>query len=82
MPFGTTNTPGFYSATIKNFKDEWDMILRETLWKIGTLVNEQVTVTETYEFFIRDKNIISGRRTIINDILLLWSNLKAILVYI
>ena len=46
------------------------MLFIETLIKIGTLIIEQVTVTETDEFFIGDKNIISGSRTIIYDILL------------
>ena len=82
MPFGPINYPGFYSDTMKKFKDEWDMIFIETLLKIGTLLNEQVTVTETYEVFIRDKKLISGIRTIIDDILLLCSNLRDILVHI
>ena len=47
MPFGHTNAPGFYSTIMKNFKDIWDMLFQETLRKIGTLINEQVTVTET-----------------------------------
>ena len=51
MPFGPTNDPSFYSAMMKNFKDKWDMLFIETLRKIGTLINEQVTVTETDEVF-------------------------------
>ena len=46
MPFGATNAPGFYSVIMKNIKDEWDMLFIDNLCKIGTLVNEQVTVTE------------------------------------
>ena len=44
MPFGTTNAPIFYSAMMKNFKDERDMLFIETLCKIGTLIKEQVTL--------------------------------------
>ena len=66
---------------MKNFKYEWDMIFIKTLWNSGTLINEQVTVTETYEVFIGDKKLISAKRTIINDILLLCSYLRSILVY-
>ena len=82
MPFRPTNYPGLYSYMIKNFKYEWDILFIETLHKIGTLINEQVIVTGTDEFFNGDKQLISGIRTIINDILLLCSNLRAILVYI
>ena len=67
---------------MKNFKDEWDIIFIETLRKVGTLINEQVTVTDTDEVFIGYKKLISGSRTIIDDILLFYSNLGAILVYL
>ena len=70
MPLGPTNIPDLYSDIMKNFKDEWYMIFIETLHKIGTLINEQVAVTETDEVFIGDKNLISGIGTIIDDILL------------
>ena len=48
MLFGPTNAPGFYSATMNNFKDKRDILFIETLRKIGTLINEQVKFTETY----------------------------------
>ena len=59
---------------MKNFKDEWDILFIENLRKIGTLINEKFTFTEKYEVFIVDEKIISGSRTIINDILLFFSN--------
>ena len=55
MLFGPTNTPGFYLAMMMNFKEKWDMLLIETLRKIGALINDQFTVTETDEVFIGDK---------------------------
>ena len=70
VPFGTIYAPGLYSAMMKSFKDEWDMLFIETLRKIGILINEQVTVTETNEVYIRYKKTISGYRTIMDDILL------------
>ena len=57
-------------------------IFIETLRKIGTLINEQVTAIETDEVFIGDKKLISGSRTIIYNILLLCINLRSILVYL
>ena len=57
------------------------MLFIEDLHKIGTLFSEQVTVMETDEFFIGDKNIISGSRGTIDDILLLCTKLQSILVY-
>ena len=58
------------------------MLFIETLRKIVTLINEQVTVTETYEVFIQYKKLISVSRTIIDDILLCCDNLRSILVYL
>ena len=58
------------------------MIFILTLCKIGTFINAKVTITEIDEVFIVNKKLISGIRTIIDDILLLGSNLKAILVYL
>ena len=46
------------------------MLFIETLLNTGTLVNEQIKVTETDEVFIVDKKIISGSKTIIDFIFL------------
>ena len=55
MPSSPTNATGFYSAVMKNFKDKCSMLFIEDLRKIGTLINEQIKVTETDEVFIGDK---------------------------
>ena len=55
MPFVHTNNPGSYSAMRKNFKYEWDIIFIETLRKIGTLFNEQVTVTKNMKSLLEIK---------------------------
>ena len=54
----------------------------ENLRKIGTLINEQVKVTERDEVFIGDKKVISESIIIIYDILLFYSKLQNILVYL
>ena len=47
----------------------------ENLRKIGTLINEQVKVTERDEVFIGDKKVISESIIIIYDIFLFYSKL-------
>ena len=37
---------------MKKFQEEWGMLFIETIRKIGTIINEQVTVAETDKFFI------------------------------
>ena len=70
MSFVPTNSSGFYSDMMKNFKEKWDMLFIEALSKIINFINEQVTVTKTDEVFVGNKNIIPGSRTIIYYILL------------
>ena len=80
VPFGPTNAPGFYSAMMKNFKDEWDMLFIQLLHELKTIRNKPVVVTETDEIFIGTIKLVSGSRTIIGDILLFCINLDAILL--
>ena len=40
---------------MKNFKDKLEILFIVTLRKIGALINEQATVTETDKVFIGDK---------------------------
>ena len=65
-----------------SLKGKWYMLFIETVRKIVTLISEQGIVTEIDEVLIGDKQLISGRRIIIDKILLFCSNLEAILVYI
>ena len=58
MQFGATYSHIFYSAMMNNFKDKWDILFMENLRYFKTLVSEQVTVTETDEVYVGDKNII------------------------
>ena len=79
-PFGPTNAPGFYSAMMQNFKEEWDLIFTQTLRYIDTFSNNAVSVTEKYRIYLNNTKLVSGSRTIIDDILLFCSNLDAILI--
>jgi len=36
MPFGPTNAPSFYTAMMKNFKDEWDNLFQIRMSKLKT----------------------------------------------
>ena len=82
MQFGPTNLPGFYSDTMRNFKEEWYLLLNQTLCSIDTLGNNSVSVTETDEIYPNKTKLVSGSRTIIDDIILFCSNLDAILIYL
>ena len=82
MPFHPTNAPEFYSAMMKDFKDEWDALFLEFLQRLDVLDDADVVVTATtQEIFIGQAKIMSGSRTIIDDILLWCSNIPAILLY-
>ena len=82
MQFGPKNVPGFYSDTMRNLKEEWDPLLNQTLRSIDTLGNNSVSVTETDEIYPNKTKLVSGSRTIIDDIILFCSNLDAILIYL
>ena len=59
----------------------WSLIFFFCMYSLVRLIILKGTVTETCEVFIGYKKLISAKRTIINDILLLCSYLRSILVY-
>ena len=65
-----------------NFKEGWEFLFSHSLHYIDTLGNNVVPVTEKDEIYLNKTKLVSGIRTIIYDILLLYSNLDAILVYL
>ena len=69
MPFGPTNVPAFHSAMMLNFKTEWTDLFIEMV-KSKAEIGLPVCVNELNEIFIGMKKVISGSRTIIDDILL------------
>ena len=81
MPFGLTNAPAFYPAMMKNLKDEWDLLFIIVLRSMNTLNGEIICITDANEIFLGEKKIVSGSRTIIDDILLFCSNKAMILIY-
>ena len=72
MPFGPTNAPVFYSAMMKNMKDEWDGLFIERLRELISIGGETVFTRATTEVYIGNKKIVSGTKIIIDDILL-WT---------
>jgi hypothetical protein len=82
MPFGPTNAPGFYSAMMKNLKDEWDFLFIQIVRTIKFLSEEPVTVTAADEIFIGGKKVVAGTKTIIDDILLWCNNIELIMIYL
>ena len=50
MPFGPTNTPIFYTAVMKNFKDKWDNLFAISMLALGSFENaaSNMYVAQTY----------------------------------
>ena len=81
MPFGPTNAPAFYTAMMESFKDEWDILFIIKVKETTMIGTDLVRVTEANEIFVGAKKIVSGSRTIIDDIILYCSNKALILLY-
>ena len=58
------------------------MLYIQLLRELKSIRNEPVGATETDEIFIGTLNLVSGSRTITNDILLFYINLDAILLHL
>jgi len=81
MPFGPTNAPAFYTTMMKNFQDEWDILFIIKIKLLKNLGGETVNVTDANEIFVGKSKIVSGSRTIINNIILFCSYKELILLY-
>ena len=68
MPFGPTNAPAFYTAMMKDLKDEWDALFILIISKMGTHNSSPITLTENDNIIIGVKKLIWGSKTIIDDI--------------
>ena len=75
MPFGPTNAPPFYTATMKDFKDEWDTLILLRLTEMKTFEKKVIVLLAANIVTIGDKRLIFGSKTIIDDILL-WCDVK------
>ena len=81
MPFLTINAPNLYSATMSNFKDEWDKIFIIQVKSLSYTYGEPVRVTEPFEIIVGKQKITSGIKTIIDAILLYCSKKPLIILY-
>ena len=81
MPFGPTNAPPFYTAMMKNLKDEWDALFIIAMLDLGTFQQESITISAGKELLIGDKKLISGSKVIIDNILLWCDISKLLLIY-
>ena len=74
MPFGPTNAPLFYSSIMRNFKDKWEELFIISVKALSYIDGEPVHVTDSFEIFVGGKKITTGTKTIIDNILLYYSN--------
>lgn len=80
MPFGPTNSPPFYTAMM-NLKDEWDELFIIRVVALRYHNNVLITLTATNEIMIGNKLLVSGSKTIIDDILLWCACERLVMVY-
>ena len=62
MLFGPTNAPAFYTAMMKDIKDEWDKLLVMQKLKLKTHDGKPITLTAADEIKIGFKPIIFGSK--------------------
>ena len=79
MPLGPTNTPTFYTAMMKDMKDEWDTLFVIRITAMLVFEGKTITVSAARIITIGRKNLIVGSKTIIVDILL-WCNRKLLAI--
>ena len=75
MPFGPTNAPIFYSAMMKDFKIEWDILFTIRVLDLKLLNNESISLQGSEIILIGVKPLVWDSRTIIDHILL-WCDIK------
>ena len=67
---------------IKIMKDEWDGLFITRLRELSHIKGEVVLINATIEIYIGNKNIVPVTRIIIENILLLSSDVCALYVYL
>ena len=80
MPFGPTNAPTFYTAMMRNFKQEWDSLFIERVGKLKQVAGHNVTMTSEGNVSVNGKQIKSGSCSIIDDILI-WCCYEELVVF-
>ena len=81
MPFGPTNAPTFYTAMMRNFKEEWDCLFVERLQKLGSIAAEPIVAESISNIYVGKSKLVAGSRAIIDDILLWCSDKSLLLLY-
>ena len=79
MSFGPTNSPGFYTAMMRNFKGEWDTLFIIRVSALQKWEDLDITVTASKEIMIGKKKLVWGSKTIIDDILL-WCDIQGLIM--
>ena len=81
MPFGPTNAPTFYTAMMKDFKDEWDNLFVIRVATLQTIDGMVVVVINATTLRIDDRVLVWGSKLIIDDILLWYDNKTLLFLY-
>ena len=80
MTFGPINAPPFYTAMMKDLKDEWEKIIIPVA-ALGTHQNHTITLTSVNEIMIGAQFLISSSKTIVDDTLLWCDDKELIMIY-
>ena len=78
--FGTTNAPTFYTAMMRNLKEEWDNLFLQCLCDMRTIGDLPISANKLSNIYLGDEKVICGTLVLIGDILL-WSSRKDILLH-
>ena len=79
MPFGLTNSPPFYTAMMKDLKNEWDKLFIIRLLALIVFNSAAIVLTAVDVITIGDKPLAYGSKVIIDNILL-WCNVKTLVI--
>ena len=82
MPFGPKNAPAFYSCMMGHFKEEWNKLFIEELRSQTFIGSEPIRVTFSNDIFLGDRKLVSGTKTIIDDVILWCGNIECIFIYL
>ena len=80
MLFEPTNAPGFYTATMKDFKTEWDTLFVIRITTLKSYEGQTITVTASQDILISVVKLVWESKTIIDNILLWCDKIKLILI--
>ena len=81
MPFGPTNAPPFYTAMMKDLKEEWDSLFMIRALAMKKLEGKIITITAADVIMVGNSAITWGSKIIIDDILLWCEHTYLLLVY-